>query len=140
HPWDNRDITSAKEVPRRLLVIGGGAIGLEMAQAFRRLGADEVAVIEAAPRLLFREEPFAGDEVGAALEAEGIGVHVGVTVNQVRRSGDGPVTVVLDGGVELTGDELLVAAGRRPSTDDLGLATVGLEPGRFVTVDDQLRA
>jgi len=139
-PWDNRDITAAQEAPRRLLVIGGGAIGLEMAQAFRRLGAEEVAVIEAAPRLLVREEPFAGDEVDAALRAEGIGIHVGVTVNEVRRSGDGPVTVVLEGGVELTGDELLVATGRRPSTDDLGLETVGLEPGRFVTVDDQLRA
>ncbi len=139
-PWDNRGVTSAKEVPRRLLVIGGGAIGLEMAQAFRRLGAEQVTVIEAAPRLLVREEPFAGDEVGTALRAEGIEIHVGVTVSEVRRSGDGPVTVVLDGGAELIGDELLVATGRRPATGDLGLETVGLEPGRFVTVDDQLRA
>ena len=88
-PWDNRDITAAKDVPRRLLVLGGGAIGLEMAQAFRRLGADEVTVVEVAPRLLAREEPFAGDEVRVALEAEGIAVHTGVTVAEVRRDGDG---------------------------------------------------
>ncbi len=139
-PWDNRDATSAKEVPRRLLVLGGGAIGLEMAQAYRRLGADEVTVVEAAPRLLAREEPFAGDEVAAAFEAEGIAVHVGVTIDAVARTDGGPMTMTLAGGVELDGDELLVAAGRRPATGDLGLDTVGLEPGRFVEVDDQLRA
>jgi dihydrolipoamide dehydrogenase len=139
-PWDNRDITSAKRVPPRLVVIGGGAVGLEMAQAFHRLGADEVTVVEVAPRLLAREEPFAGDEVRAALEAEGVAVHTGVTVEAVRRDGDGPVTLALAGGVELTGDELLVAAGRRPATGKLGLDTIGLEPGRPVEVDDQLRA
>jgi pyruvate/2-oxoglutarate dehydrogenase complex dihydrolipoamide dehydrogenase (E3) component len=139
-PWDNRDITSAERVPRRLLVIGGGAVGLEMAQAFRRLGADEVTVVEVAPRLLAREEPFAGDEVRAALEAEGVAVHTGVTIESVQRDGDGPVRLSLAGGAELTGDELLVAAGRRPSTSDLGLETVGLEPGRAVAVDDQLRS
>ncbi len=139
-PWDNRDITAAKDVPRRLLVLGGGAIGLEMAQAFRRLGTDEVAVIEVAPRLLAREEPFAGEEVRVALEAEGIAIHTGVTVTEVRRDAAGAVSMSLGDGSELVGDELLVAAGRRPSTGDLGLETVGLEPGRFVEVDDQLRA
>jgi pyruvate/2-oxoglutarate dehydrogenase complex dihydrolipoamide dehydrogenase (E3) component len=73
-PWDNRDVTSAKEVPRRLLVLGGGAIGLEMAQAFRMLGAEVVVVIEAAQRLLPREEPFAGEELRKALEEEGVAV------------------------------------------------------------------
>ena len=139
-PWDNRDITAAKEVPRRLLVLGGGAIGLEMAQAFRRLGAESVTVIEAAPRLLFREESFAGDEVRAALEAEGITIHVGVGLASVERDGDGPVHAALADGTHVSGDEILVATGRRPSTSDLGLDTVGLEPGRFVDVDDQLRA
>ncbi|HEX4983665.1 MAG TPA: NAD(P)/FAD-dependent oxidoreductase [Ilumatobacteraceae bacterium] len=139
-PWDNRDITAAKDVPRRLLVLGGGAIGLEMAQAFRRLGAEEVAVVEVAPRLVAREEPFAGDEIRVALEAEGIAIHTGVTVTEVRRDAAGAVSVFLGDGSELVGDELLVAAGRRPSTGDLGLETVGLEPGRFVEVDDQLRA
>ncbi len=140
HPWTNREVTAAKEVPERLVVIGGGAIGLEMAQAFRRLGAAEVTVIEAAPRLLAREEPFAGDEVRSALEAEGIAVHVGVGVASAERDGaDGPVTVTLADGRSVVGDELRVATGRRPATGDLGLDTVGLEPGRPIPVDDQLR-
>jgi dihydrolipoamide dehydrogenase len=140
-PWDNRTVTSAKEVPRRLLVLGGGAIGAEMAQAFRRLGSEEVTVLEAAPRLVPREEPFAGEELAGAFEAEGIAVVTGLKVVAVRRQGgDGPVTGVLEDGREFTGDELLVAVGRRPSTGDLGLEAVGLEPGGFVDVDDRLRA
>jgi pyruvate/2-oxoglutarate dehydrogenase complex dihydrolipoamide dehydrogenase (E3) component len=139
-PWDNRDVTAAKEVPRRLLVLGGGAIGLEMAQAFRRLGSEGVTIVEGSPRLLAREEPFAGEEVRAALEGEGIVVHTGASITGVRRDGDGPVTMVLADGRTLTADELLVAAGRRPATRDLGLETVGVEPSRFVEVDDQLRA
>ena len=140
-PWDNRSITSAKELPRRLLVLGGGAIGAEMAQAFRRLGCEEVTVIEGGPRLLGREEPFAGDEVRAAFEAEGITVILGVSLARVRRDGtDAPVVATLADGRELEADELLVAVGRRPATAALGLDTVGLEPGRFVEVDDQLRA
>jgi len=139
--WDNRDATAAKEIPRRLLVLGGGAIGVEMAQAFRRLGAEEVTVVEGGPRLLAREEPFAGEELRAALEAEGVAVVVGHAMTEVRRNGaDGPVRALLDDGRELVGDELLVAVGRRPATGDLGLETVGLEPGRFVEVDERLRA
>ena len=140
-PWDNRDATAAKEVPRRLLVLGGGAIGVEMAQAFRRLGSVEVTIVEGAPRLLGREEPFAGEEVRAAFEAEGIRVHTGVAMNGVRRARrDGPVTGVLADGTEVEADEILVAVGRRPNTADLGLQTVGLEAGRPVEVDDRLRA
>jgi pyruvate/2-oxoglutarate dehydrogenase complex dihydrolipoamide dehydrogenase (E3) component len=137
--WDNRGATAATTVPGHLLVLGGGTIGVELAQAFRRLGAD-VTVVEVAPRLIAREEPFASDEVLAGLQADGIAVHLGVTVTQVERDGTGPVTMGLDGGTTLTGDELLVAAGRRPATGDLGLDTVGLEAGKFVDVDDQLRA
>jgi dihydrolipoamide dehydrogenase len=140
-PWDNRSITAAKQVPRRLLVLGGGAIGAEMAQAFKRLGSDEVTVVEGARRLLAREEPFAGDELAAAFGAEGITVITGVSMSAVRRSGtDGPVVGTLADGREIEADELLVAVGRRPATGSLGLDTVGLEPGRFVHVDDQLRA
>lgn len=140
-PWDNRTVTSAKDIPRRLLVLGGGAIGAEMAQACKRLGAEEVTVIEAVERLLFREEPFAGEEVRAAFEAEGITVLTGVKVVAARRDAtDGPVVATLEDGRELTGDEILVAVGRRPATAGLGLGTVGLEPGRFIEVDDQLRA
>jgi dihydrolipoamide dehydrogenase len=140
-PWDNRDVTSVKSVPRRFVVLGGGAVGLEMAQAFKRLGSEEVTVLEAAPRLLGREEPFAGAEVQAALEAEGIAVLVGAGVRRVRReAADGPVRLEVEGRPDIVGDEQLVAAGRRPSTADLGLDTVGLTPGRFVEVDDTLRA
>jgi dihydrolipoamide dehydrogenase len=76
-PWDNRTITSAKEIPRRLLVLGGGAIGAGMAQAFKRLGCEDVVVLEGAERLLAREEPLAGEELRAAFEAEGITVVTG---------------------------------------------------------------
>jgi dihydrolipoamide dehydrogenase len=139
-PWTNREATAAKEVPRRLLVLGGGAIGVELAQGFRRLGAEQVAIVEAGPRLLAREEAFASEEVRQALEAEGIAVHLGVSVTDVEREGDGPVTLHLADGAHLVGDEILVAAGRRPATGDLGLAAVGLEPGRPVSVDDRLQA
>ena len=140
-PWDNRAATSAKEVPRRLLVLGGGAVGGEMAQAFKRLGSDEVIVLEGADRLLAREEPFAGEELRAAFEAEGITVITGVRMTAARRVGrDGPVVASLDDGREFTGDEILVAAGRRPATGGLGLEHVGLEPGRPIRVDQALRA
>jgi dihydrolipoamide dehydrogenase len=85
-PWDNRSATGATKVPERLLVLGGGAIGVEMAQAFRRLGSAEVTVVEGADRLLAREEPFAGDELRTAFEREGIRVVTGVTMTEVRRS------------------------------------------------------
>ena len=139
-PWDNRSATGAKDVPPRLLVLGGGAIGVEMAQAFRRLGSDEVTIVEGSERLLAREEPFAGDEVRAAFEREGIRVITGVAMTEVRRDGDGPITATLADGTTLQGDEILVAVGRRPHTQDIGLDTVGLEPSKYVEVDDQLRA
>jgi pyruvate/2-oxoglutarate dehydrogenase complex dihydrolipoamide dehydrogenase (E3) component len=137
--WTNRDATAAKEVPRRFLVLGGGPIGIELAQAFKRLGSEEVTVIEGSPRVLARDEPFAGEEVKAAFEAEGIAVLTGIHVSAVRREGDGPITAVLEDGRELTGDEILVAVGRRPKTSDIGVDSVGLEPGKFLDVDDRLR-
>jgi pyruvate/2-oxoglutarate dehydrogenase complex dihydrolipoamide dehydrogenase (E3) component len=140
-PWDNRAATSAKEVPRRLLVLGGGAVGVEMAQAFRRLGSEEVVVLEGSDRLLAREEPFAGEELSAAFEAEGITVVTRTRVTGARRLGsDGPVVARTADGREFTGDEILVAVGRRPATADLGLEHAGLEPGRPVRVDRRLRA
>jgi pyruvate/2-oxoglutarate dehydrogenase complex dihydrolipoamide dehydrogenase (E3) component len=140
-PWDNRDATAVKELPRTLLVLGGGAIGAELAQAFRRLGTEEVTVVEGADRLLAREEPFAGEEVRASFEAEGIAVITGARMTKVRREGsDGPVTGTLDDGREITADEILVAVGRRANTNDVGFDTVGLEPGKFLSVDDRLRA
>ncbi|HVW31191.1 MAG TPA: NAD(P)/FAD-dependent oxidoreductase [Acidimicrobiia bacterium] len=140
-PWDNRSVTATKDIPRRLLVLGGGAIGAEMAQTMRRLGAAEVTVVEGLDRLLGREEPFAGDEVRVAFEAEGIRVITGAKMTAVDRPpGAAPLTAELEDGTTLEADEILVAVGRRPRTDDLGLDTVGLEPGRPVPVDDRLRA
>jgi dihydrolipoamide dehydrogenase len=137
--WDNRDITTTHDVPRRLLVLGGGAVGVEMAQAFRRLGAAQVTIVELVDRLLALEEPFAGHELAAAFQDEGIAVRTGTRTTAAARRTDGTVVLTLDNGDELTGDELLVATGRRPVTDDLGLETVGLEPGTPLMVDDQLR-
>ncbi len=140
-PWDNRTATSAKELPRRLLVLGGGSVGAEMAQAFKRLGCEEVVVLEGLERLLAREEPFAGEEVRAAFEAEGITVVTGVRMTAARRLGSGGAAVAkVADGREFTGDEILVAVGRRPATAGIGLEHAGLEPGRPVRVDGQLRA
>ena len=140
-PWDNRSITAVKDIPRRLLVLGGGAIGVEMAQAMRRLGAEEVTVVEGMDRLLAREEPFAGQEVAEAFEAEGIRVITGAKLAAVDRpAGAAPLRATLDGGAVLEADEILVAVGRRPNTADVGLETVGLEPGQAVEVDERLRA
>jgi dihydrolipoamide dehydrogenase len=130
------------EVPRRLAVIGGGPVGTELAQATKRLGAEAVTVIEGSPRLLAREEPFAGDQVRAGLEADGVTVLTGVHVQRVERHPDGTVTLSLEGHDDVVADEVLVAAGRRIATSDIGLETLGagLEPGRPVAVDDKLRA
>lgn len=139
-PWDNRDVTAAKTLPERLIVLGGGAIGAEMAQAYKRLGTRQVTLIEGAERLFPREEPFAGEQVKAAFEAEGIVVVTGVAMTAVRREdADGPVTAVLADGREFTGDEILVAVGRRPATSTIGIENVGLEPGKYLSVDDQFR-
>jgi pyruvate/2-oxoglutarate dehydrogenase complex dihydrolipoamide dehydrogenase (E3) component len=140
-PWDNRGATSAHEVPGRLVVLGGGPVGCELAQAFRRLGSQEVTVVIRGGRLLSREEPFAGEEVRDAFEAEGIPVRTQTQVEAVHRDEDGgPVTVRLgNGSGELVADQVLVAAGRRPRTGDIGLDTVGLEPGAPARVDRRMR-
>jgi pyruvate/2-oxoglutarate dehydrogenase complex dihydrolipoamide dehydrogenase (E3) component len=138
--WDNRDVTTAKDIPERLLILGDGVVGCEMAQAYRRLGAREVTVVERSDRLVGGFEPWAGELLADALTAEGIAVRTGRSVEHASRDGqDGPVTVRLDDGTELVADELLVAAGRTSNTDDVGLETVGLEPGGPLEVDDQLR-
>ena len=140
--WGNREVIAIDTVPARLLVLGGGVIGAEMAQAVARLGADEVTVIEAAPRMIATEEALVGAELQAALEAEGITVHVDARATQVKRVGeDGEVTVTLEDGRTITGDELLVAVGRRALTDDIGLDAIGLEAGRggFIEVNDHLK-
>jgi pyruvate/2-oxoglutarate dehydrogenase complex dihydrolipoamide dehydrogenase (E3) component len=138
--WGNREATEAQAAPPRLLVLGGGAVGVEMAQAWHSLGAEQVTLIEAADRLLPREEPFASDEVKASMEEQGIVVQTNTKAVKAERTGDGPVTLTLEDGSSVTGDEILVAVGRRPNTDDLGLDTIGLEAGSYVEVDDHMRS
>ena len=140
--WDNRDITEAKEIPERLVVLGGGVIGVEMAQAVIRLGASEVTIVEMEDRLLAQEEAFVGEELATALGDEGIEVLTSAKAVGAQRAGtDGPVTLALEDGREIIADELLVAVGRQAPTDDLGLETVEVTPGRggFLEVDDHLR-
>jgi dihydrolipoamide dehydrogenase len=136
-PWTNREATTASRVPERLIVLGGGVVGVELGQAWHTLGSS-VAIVEAQPRLLGREEEFAAVQVHDALVALGVDVRVGERAVEISRDAHS-VTVRLESGDELVADELLAAVGRRPATGDLGLDTVGLEPGRYVAVDETLR-
>jgi len=136
-PWISRDATSARAVPRRLAILGGGVVAVEMATAFASFGS-QVVLFERADRLLGGVEPFAGEMVATALRDLGADVRLGVTVRAVTRNG-GTVTVEVGDGGSVEADEVLCALGRRPATDDIGLETVGLEPGGWIDVDDSLR-
>lgn len=139
HPWTSRDATSSPEVPGRLIVVGGGVVGVEMATAWRALGS-EVTVLVRGDGLLPRWEPFAGELVAEGMRSAGIDVRTEVSVTAVRRESEfSPVTATLSDGSELTADEILFATGRLPQTDDLGLDTVGLRPGDWLAVDDSCR-
>jgi pyruvate/2-oxoglutarate dehydrogenase complex dihydrolipoamide dehydrogenase (E3) component len=137
-PWTNREATTAKEVPERLVILGGGVVGVEMAQAYRSFGS-QITLIEAADRVLAREEPFASEHVEQSLREAGVDVHLDVQAVSVR-AGGGEVEVELKAGGPVRGDQLLVAIGRRPNTSDIGLESVGLEPGKPISVDDSMRA
>ena len=137
--WTNREVTGMKAVPRRLLVLGGGPVGVEMAQAVRRLGG-EVVLIEGGEHLLSREPASLGEALGAVLRGEGIELVLGVHAAAARQDGSEYV-LELDDGRELRGDRILVATGRRPRVDGVGLETVGIEAdGGGIPVDAQLRA
>ena len=137
--WTNREATGMKAVPRRLIVLGGGPVGVELAQATHRFGA-EVAIVEGADQLLSREPPPLGRALGEALSREGIDVRVGVHATRARRDGDDYV-LELDDGSELRGERLLVATGRRPRVQGIGLETVGIEADPHgIAVDTRLRA
>ena len=136
--WTNREVTAMKAVPRRLLILGGGPVGAEMAQAVRRLGGD-VALVEAAPHVLGREPAPLGEALGEVLRADGAELFLGVHATAVHRDG-GDFVVALDSGGELRGDRLLVATGRRPRVDGLGLETVGVKAAEHgLPVDARLR-
>jgi pyruvate/2-oxoglutarate dehydrogenase complex dihydrolipoamide dehydrogenase (E3) component len=136
--WTNREIVKARTAPASMVVIGGGAVGCELAQGFARFGT-RVTVVEAAPHLLMPEEPEAGQVVADVFEREGIAVHQGVGVQSVARGGDGVVVTLADGSTA-AGEKLLVAAGRRPNLSDIGLETIGLDPrARSLDVDEHMR-
>jgi pyruvate/2-oxoglutarate dehydrogenase complex dihydrolipoamide dehydrogenase (E3) component len=137
--WSNREVTGMKAVPRRLLILGGGPVGAEMAQVVRRLGG-EVALVEGAVRVLAREPAPLGEALGAVLKRDGIELYLGIHATSARRDGADYV-LVLDGGRELRGDKLLVATGRRPRVDGLGLETAGAVFDQHgLHVDAHLRA
>ena len=135
-PWTSRDATSAQHIPPRLAVIGGGVVAAEMAAAYASLGSI-VTVIARSP-LLGGQEPFAGELVTAALRKNGVTVLVGPSTTAAHRQADGSVSLTLDDGTTVTTDTVLVATGRTPQTHDLGLDTVGISAGDWLTVDDTL--
>ena len=137
--WTNRDAVRVTELPASLVVLGGGPIGCELAQVFSRFGV-RVTVVQHAPRLLPADEPEVSSLLARVFAEEGIRVLTGTEATRVAHA-EGAFTLHLSTGEELTGDQLLVAAGRTPNLDDLGLETVGLDPAaRSLEVDEHLRA
>jgi dihydrolipoamide dehydrogenase len=133
-PWTSREVTSAQQVPERLAIIGGGVVGCEMAAGWQALGTQ--VTLLARGRLLARQEEFAGELVARGLTAAGVDVRHGVQVAAADRDRSGAVRLHFDDGAQLTADEVLVAAGRAPRTDNIGLEAAGLEPGSWLDVDD----
>ncbi|MFJ6982959.1 MULTISPECIES: dihydrolipoyl dehydrogenase family protein [unclassified Streptomyces] len=136
-PWTSREATSAQAAPGRLIVVGGGVVAVEMATAWQALGS-RVTLLVRGKGLLPRNEPFAGELLAEALTEAGVDVRVGVSVESVTRE-NGTVVAVTDQGDRVEGDEILFATGRTPRTEDIGLESVGLEPGSWVETDDSLR-
>ncbi|MEU7304324.1 NAD(P)/FAD-dependent oxidoreductase [Streptomyces sp. NPDC007189] len=136
-PWTSREATSAKAAPDRLIVVGGGVVATEMATAWQALGS-RVTLLVRGKGLLNRMEPFAGELVAEALSEAGVDIRTGTSVESVTRE-NGTVVAVTSAGDRLEADEILFATGRVPHTDDIGLDTVGLEPGSWLDVDDTLR-
>jgi dihydrolipoamide dehydrogenase len=139
HTWSSREATSAAQAPRRLAILGGGVVGCEMATAWSQLGSEELTIIQRGPRLIPGYEPFASEALREAFERRGVTVLTATTARRVERDRDGAVRLSLRSGGTIVADELLVAAGREPRTDDLGLETVGLKPRAWLEVDDSMR-
>ncbi|MGX7679307.1 dihydrolipoyl dehydrogenase family protein [Jatrophihabitans sp. DSM 45814] len=147
-PWVSRDVTNMHEIPQRVVIVGGGVVACEAATWLNGIGVQEVTVVEGAPRLLAKNEPFASEIIQAQFDTLGIKVFTGTRVTAVARGqiNDAPVghihggevTVTMSDGGTVVADEILVAAGRKPNSADLGLDTVGWRGNGFVTVDDHL--
>ncbi|MCU1359553.1 MAG: pyridine nucleotide-disulfide oxidoreductase [Ilumatobacteraceae bacterium] len=143
-PWTNREATHAHHIPPRLIVLGGGPVGAELATAFRMLGSERVTIVERGPRLLGKLDAAAGDAVRAGMQDLGIDVRTSTQAVSVSRAADGTVSVELHDLDEagdamnemIEADEVLVALGRQPATADLGLEVLGLEPGTSLASDD----
>jgi dihydrolipoamide dehydrogenase len=138
--WNNREATTVKRAPESMLVLGGGPVGSELAQAWSTLGT-RVTLVEGNPRLLSREEPFAGEQVADSLRGPyGVDVRTGVTVEAVSGGGPGVTARLADGG-HVEAEEILIAVGRRPRTEGIGLESAGVEAGDegFLETDDRLR-
>jgi dihydrolipoamide dehydrogenase len=137
--WGSREVTSMKAIPRRLVILGGGPVGVEMAQAVRRLGGEAV-IVDMSEHVLGREPAPLGDALGEVLRGEGIELVLSANAAAARRDGD-EFVLELDDGRELRGEKLLIATGRRPRVRGIGLETVGVEPDAHgVPVDAHLRA
>jgi len=141
HPWTNREVTSTEQAPKRLVVIGGGPVACEMAQAMHSLGAEETTMLVAGERLLRKTEPFAGDLVAKSFRNTGIDVRLGRSVTYVERPVPaGPVTVHTDDGAKVEADEILVGTGREPVVRGIGLETIDIEVDGPIQVDSSMRA
>jgi dihydrolipoamide dehydrogenase len=136
-PWTSRDATGVRDVPSSLAILGGGVVGCEMATLFASFGC--AVTLIARSGLLGSLEPFAGEAVAEALREAGVDVRTGADVASAARDDAGEVTLTLGDGAQVRADEVLVATGRVPRTGDLGLDTIGLEPGSWLDVDDTLR-
>ncbi|MBK1784887.1 dihydrolipoyl dehydrogenase family protein [Prauserella cavernicola] len=146
-PWTSHDVTNLHEVPRRVVLVGGGVVACEAATWLRGLGVEELTLVNRGDRLLARQEPFAGELVADKLRADGVHLYSNASVTSVQRpdardtgtgrTHGGEVRVTLDDGTVLTADEVVVATGRTPNSGDIGLDAVGLRAGGYVDVDDQ---
>lgn len=139
-PWTNREATEAEHAPERLAIIGGGAVGCELGQAFARLGS-QVTIIERADRILAPYPPWVSETVANAFADDGIAVDCASGVDRVKRPDEGGPVALYLGDAEIEADEVLVATGRHPATDDMGLDSVDLgdSAGGYLTVDALLR-
>ena len=138
--WTNREATTVRDIPGRVLLIGGSAVGVELGQFYARMGA-QTTIIQRAGRLIDREDPRVGELAAEALAADGIAVHAGRTAVRARRAQGGAV-ITLDDGTTVETDVVILGAGRLPATADLGLETVGIEPSEHgaIRVDERCRA
>ncbi len=137
--WTNREATTVQEIPGSVLILGGGPVGVELGQFFRRFGA-QVTIVQSAERLVDREDPAVGDLIAGYLRAEGIDLRVGARAEAAHRA-NGRRVLVLEGGEEIAAEELLIATGRRPRVDGIGLESLGIEPDpKGIEIDERCRA